>query len=302
MIDDDEFALNKARLNWDRARQAAVFESILSVFSGRATELLSFEDVRSQLHLTSANYRGLQEIELARIRGSVGRYKDFTLTFLPRKEEMRERWQRVDAVAFSMGTPPVEVYQVGEAYFVVDGNHRVSVARRAGAATIHAHVWEYVTPVGLSAEAHLDELFIKAEYAEFLARTRLDLLRPDQRIVFTAPGRYREIEYQITLYRQALERIDGEPIQWEYAVTAWYDMVYTPAIDVIRDRDVLKHFPGRTEADLFVWVWRYHRELRERGIFSLAEAAEAIKNRSKAGFLRHLIGKLARRAGRTGSS
>ena len=56
--------------------------------------------------------------------------------------------------------PPIEVYQVGEAYFVADGNHRVSVAIQKGEKMIEASVCEYQAPVGLSAEADLEELLI----------------------------------------------------------------------------------------------------------------------------------------------
>jgi len=89
--------------------------------------------------------------------------------------------------------PPIEVYQVGKTYFVVDGNHRVSIARQEGMKAIEAYVCEFVTPVGLSPEADLDEVITKSGYAEFLYKTRLDKLRPRHEIVFTNPGHYREL-------------------------------------------------------------------------------------------------------------
>jgi poly(3-hydroxybutyrate) depolymerase len=85
------------------------------------------------------------------------------MSFLPRSNDMQERWERVNKIASTQGVPPVEVYQVGEAYFVLDGNHRVSVARQMGSDHIEAHVWEFSTPVGLSGEADLNELLIKTE-------------------------------------------------------------------------------------------------------------------------------------------
>ncbi len=279
-MDDDMLAQIEASKDWDRARQAAVVEEVMSVFSRRQIGLLSFDDVRERLHLTQKSCRGLQEIAVSRIRGSVGRYQDFTHTFMPRRDELRQRWQRVNVAASLRGLPPIEVYQVGEAYFVMDGNHRVSIARRNGMATIPAYVWQYESPVGLSGEADLDEVLIKAEYAAFLRATRLDALRPEQNIVFTTPGRYLELQAQIDLYQQVLEQIDGEPVAYADALTAWYDMVYTPAVEVIRERGVLEHFPGRTEADLFVWVWRYHQELATQGIPSLAEAADQVGKRA----------------------
>jgi uncharacterized ParB-like nuclease family protein len=248
--------------SWDRARRAATLEAMQSVFSGRSTDLLSFDDVRKHLRLAQKNYKGLQDIPLDQIRGSVGRYRDFTRTFLPRSNELQRRWMRANTLAYARGLEPIDVYQVGDAYFVLDGNHRVSVAKQMGNRTIQANVWEFPTQVGLSATADLDELIIKTEYADFLEHTQLAQLRPEQEIEFTTPGRYHELEDQIGWYQQVLEKIDNEPTSYEDAVTAWYDMIYTPAVQIIQQRDVLTRFPGRTEADLFVWVWRYKEELR----------------------------------------
>jgi hypothetical protein len=262
-VDDDNLVAKvTSGSEWERARRAASFENLKGVFSDRSTELLAFEDVRKRLRLAQKNYKGLQDVPVNQIRGSVGRYRDFTQTFLPRSNELRVRWMRVNTLAYAKGMDPIEVYQVGDAYFVVDGNHRVSVARQMGNPTIQAHVWEFPSQVGLSADADLDEVLIKAEYADFLERTQLAQLRPEQDIIFTTPGRYREIESQIEWYRHVLEMIDDEPTSCEDATTAWYDMIYTPAVQIIQQRGALERFPGRTEADLFIWVWRYQEELR----------------------------------------
>lgn len=280
--DNNRYAETLALRDWERARQAASLEDVRSVlpFTRQSSDLLSFDDVQRKLHLTHKNYLGIHEVELIHIRGSVGRYRDFTGTFLPRTEQMRARWIKVSAVGTSHGHKPVELYKVGEAYFVIDGNHRVSVARQAGSETIQAHVWEFTTPVGLSADADIDELLIKEEYTNFLERTRLDELRSGAAIEFTTPGRYREIEYQISMYQHVLEEIDQEPISYEDAVTAWYDMIYTPACQIIREQGILERFPKRTEADLFIWVWQHGQELKERGIESLAVAADEIGEQS----------------------
>jgi hypothetical protein len=289
-MEDNIIARTEARKNWDRARQHAIFEELLALISGRQDSLLSFDEVQARLRLRHSNYRGLQDIPIDRIRGSVGRYRDFTRTFLPRSNTMRDRWERVNKIALTRGFPPIEVYQVGEAYFVLDGNHRVSIARQAGMPSIQAHVWEFDTPVGLSADADLDELMIKTEYREFLASTGLDASRPEADIEFTTPGRYRELEYQIALYRSALERIDGELISFQEAAARWYDMVYTPAVQIIDQHGLLDEFPDRTEADLFIWVWRHHRELQQHGPISLEDAAEDVKRQASRPLLSRVWG------------
>jgi hypothetical protein len=273
MEENNALLMSEARRNWAQARQEAVIQEVMSVFSRRPTGLLSFDEVKNRLRLMQKNYRGIQDIELDRIRGSVGRYRDFTSTFLPRYDQMRERWERVSRVALSQGVPPIEVYQVGEAYFVLDGNHRVSIARQANIKTIQAHVWEFVTPFGLSADADLDELIIKAERADFLECTHLDRLYPDQNIVFTTPGHYRELECQIEGYRQALEQIDEMPFSYEEAVKAWYDMIYTPAVQIIRERGVLGRDPNRNEDHLIIWVLKNTQDQRAYGYSSVAKAS-----------------------------
>jgi hypothetical protein len=227
-------------------------------------DLIPFEEVRTRLHLTQKYCRGIQDIELTRIRGSVGRYKDFTSAFLPRRDHLRQRWERVNTMVSTQNMPPIEVYQVGEAYFVVDGNHRVSIARQEGMKTIAADVCEFVTPVGLSAEADLDEVMTKAEYAEFLDKTHLDKLRPGQEIIFTSPGHYRELECLITMFQEALEETQEKSISHEDALLLWFDMVYSPAVHEIKKSGALERFPGRTEADLFIWMWQYQYRLQER--------------------------------------
>jgi hypothetical protein len=137
----------KSQEDWDRAYRDAKVQQVVCIIKNCQMNLIPFEDVRSQLHLSQKIYRGLQNIELAHIRGSVGRYADFTSSFLPRRDHLRARWEQVKLLANTRGLPPIEVYQVGDAYFVIDGNHRVSVAMQDGLKTIEAYVWEFISPV-----------------------------------------------------------------------------------------------------------------------------------------------------------
>jgi hypothetical protein len=109
----------------------------------RRARLLSFEEAKSGWVRSSQAYRGMRTVEVEKIAGSVGRYKDFDGSFLPRKNSMSQRWSRVDS-AYHQGVelPAVSLYKIGEAYFVRDGNHRVSVAKYHKAAAIDAEVVE----------------------------------------------------------------------------------------------------------------------------------------------------------------
>ena len=255
----------QSNIEFSNARQRAFIEEGLSFFTGRSNSLLSFEEVRQELRLQDSSYRGLQEIELDKIVGSTGRYRDFTRTFLPKSDQSAERWRRVSNVAQELqGFPPIEVYQVGEVYFVRDGNHRVSVARMNKAKTIEAYVIEYKTSVPIDKDDNLDDILLKAEQTRFFERTQLDKIRPEQEVVFTEPGRYRLVREHIAFHKYLKETECSCEIPYEEAVASWYDNVYLPVIELIRQRAVLKHFPGRTEADLYTWLLLHRAELEEQ--------------------------------------
>lgn len=246
------------------ARQRAFIEEWLSYLTGRPSDLLSFEEVKEKLRLQDASYKGLQEIELDKIVGSTGRYRDFTRTFLPKSDQTASRWRRIKAVADEQGFPPIEVYQVGEVYFVRDGNHRVSVARLNGAKTIEAYVIEYKTDVPIDKDDDLDDILLKDERARFFEETQLDKIRPEQNISFTEPGRYRLVQEHIAFHKYLREIECGCEISYEEAVGSWYDHVYMPIINLIRQRGVLKHFPNRIEADLYAWLLLHRAELEDK--------------------------------------
>jgi hypothetical protein len=209
---------------------------------------------------------GTRMVPLDQIVGSVGRYRDFTRTFLPRAGISPERWARVDAIMHSLeGYLPIELYKIGEVYFVRDGNHRVSVARANGLTHIEAYVTEIETDVDLTLDDfERDQWIIKIERADFLKRTLLDELRPGNNVALTEPGRYRILLRHIAVHQYFrnldLERAGSEErLDWSDAVMSWYDNVYLPVVESIREHDLLANFPERTEADLYLWI-AFHRE------------------------------------------
>lgn len=247
-----------------RLRLRAFVQEMLSILGGRSLYLIPFEEVRTRLRLRNKFYRGLQEVPLDRIVGSLGRYRDFTRTFLPLHDGIQERWARVNELTHSSkGFPPVELYKVGEAYFVKDGNHRISVALAHRASTIQAHVWEYQTRVPLTPDVNINDLVIKQEYLDFLTHTQLDVLRPEQRVECTTPGAYHELEEHIEVHRYFMGLERKAEVPYQEAVLSWYDHLYWPAVQAIRRHEILKAFPGRTEADLYLWVMQHLYFLRE---------------------------------------
>ena len=140
----------RAVIDFQEARRKADLQEVLAWLTGKSNELLSYEDVRQKLRAIEGPGRQLKDIPLDAIVGSVGRYTDFTRDFLPRSNLNKDRWAGVMSETVGMqGLPPIDVYQIGEAYFVLDGNHRVSVARQLNASHIQANVIEVRSrPVG----------------------------------------------------------------------------------------------------------------------------------------------------------
>ena len=104
----------------------------------------SFDEARRSLRAFNRVRRGVRVVDLEKIVGSVGRRRDFDGAFAPLRASAGERWKRVD-LAFHQGKdlPPVSLYKLGDAYFVLDGNHRVSVARYHGVPAVEADVTEF---------------------------------------------------------------------------------------------------------------------------------------------------------------
>lgn len=258
----------EARRDFQRARQQAALETIIAQLTGKSAQLMAYGEVSEQLDAGEATPRGLQKIPLDAIVGSVGRYGDFTRSFLPRRSSDRERWARVRAAFHSTeAMPPILVYRLGDSYFVLDGNHRVSVARTLGASHIPAYVTDVESRVPLSPEMGPDQVIYSAQYLDFLRKTQLDELRPDADLSVTAPGQYRVLREQIDRHWAWLQQGEGATeegaVPYSRAVTGWYDDIYLPLVKIIRRRGLLRHFPGRTETDLYAWLVRRQDELHE---------------------------------------
>jgi nucleotide-binding universal stress UspA family protein len=254
-MDQDLPAFSKAIYDFHKARSQAALKEILARITGESTQLLSFDEVCQKLKVKGSFVRGLRDIPLDAIIGSVGRYNDFTRDFLPKQDMDEARWARVRLAATDLvGLDPIEVYQIGEAYFVKDGNHRVSVARQLGTTHIQAHVTEIQTRVPLTANVKPDDLILKAEYADFLETTRLDELRPNADLSVTAPGKYPILLEHIDIHRLFIGLDFKRDISHDEAVTHWYDNVYLPIAQIIRERGILRFFPNRTETDLYLWI------------------------------------------------
>jgi hypothetical protein len=243
------------------------FKRILATLTGRSKQesLLSYDDVRSRIRCHDESYSGMRVVPVDAIKGSVGRYRDFDREFLPLRRGSKERWRSIDEAYYSDVTlPPVQLYKVGDAYFVKDGNHRISVARERGVAYVDAEVIETRCRVPLPADLEAEDLDEAEARALFLEWSRLDQLRPDQDVRVSAAGGYHDLEEHINVHRYYMgqERKQDVPM-WD-AVASWYDNVYLPVVREIREEKALGKFPKRTETDLYLWIMDHLHLLRQR--------------------------------------
>lgn len=257
-------SLTSAAEDFRHARRKAALQTVLSAFTGKSTNLMSFDKVRQQLGMEAVFQLGLQTIPLDAIVGSVGRFEDFTRAFFPKYDSDGERWSRVkSAISHKEEMPPIDVYKIGEVYFVLDGNHRVSIARENGDTHIRAYVTEIETKVPLSPRDQPDDLIIKAQQVKFLEDTRLDEFRPEVDFSVTFAGSYRQLREQIAVHHFLLELRQQWPVDYQEAVIDWVDNEYIPMLRIIQSLGLLRDFPGRTPADLYLWMVRHQNELAE---------------------------------------
>ncbi len=289
----------QAQDDFERAYRRGFWRKLSSWLTGERNELLPFDAVRDRIPLRGQHYIGLQQVPIEQIVGSMGRYRDFDRAFLPRQVRTRSRWVSIDSAQYDeIILPPVELYKMGEVYFVRDGNHRVSVAREMGQEFVDAYVTEIEVSVPLTADVQIDDLDLKAEYAAFLDETNLDNIRPGAQIELTLSGEYERLLEHISVHRWYLGEGRGAEVPYEEAVASWYDNVYTPLVKLINDQQLLENFPGRSEADLYLWIIEYEWFLREayREDYSFQVVARQFRERFSDSPTRKLVNILKKAA------
>jgi hypothetical protein len=250
---------------FENARFKSMLTSLKYFLVGRNNELLSFDKLKKPLELYKQNYLGVKPVKVKDIVGSIDRYQDFDRYFLPKKAHLQRRWAKIHNLMLrDIILPPVKLYKVGKTYFVLDGNHRVSVAKKIGVIYIDAEITEFVTDVKITPDMDPREIFIIAEREKFLNLTGLKKSRPDIKTRVTEPGQYDLLLSQINKLMVQLNesRKEDQPlISFQETAVTWYDKLYLPALEVIKEYKILEKFPNRTKTDLYIWINEHKRFL-----------------------------------------
>ena len=221
------------------------------------TQSMSFDDVVEALGRKAENYLGTRVIPLDAIVGSVDKVHDFDRRFRPTSARSRQRWERLSRASRTGEViPPIDVYQVGDYYFVRDGHHRVSVARSLKLDVIEARVTAietFLAPVGIGARADLELKYWR----------RLML----QRVPFTGEARaavavdnpfdYGVIAETVEAWAARTMHAEGAYMGKETMAARWYAEEFQPVVAMIEDAGVRGKEERPAEAYLRVACERY---------------------------------------------
>ena len=280
----------EGRDQFGSARFRSLLNNLRFFSSERPNQLMSFDEVNKGLELHNQHYLGMRVVKVKDIVGSIDRYKDFDHYFLPKKAHLEHRWSNIYAAYKNdVILPAIKLYKVGDIYFVVDGNHRVSVAKRMGVTYIDAEVIEFKTRIPITRDMDPKDMFILSEREKFMEVTKLRERRPDIKIRLTIPGKYDFMLDRINDHMHYLNNHSDNGKKnhsFEDASLDWYDNVYLPSIDIIDSYKIIEHFPNRTKSDLYVWINAHKYYLREKygSKIGLAAAADDFSKKFSEGF------------------
>lgn len=277
--------------DFSKARRRAFLRRLSSYLRNDpgSNRLLSFDEVKKALGAIEQVYIGMRTVPVEKIVGSVGRHRDFDRAFLPSKGGNSSRWKKIDAMMRrAEELPPVSLYKIGDAYFVQDGNHRVSVARQQGVEMIDAEVTEVRSRVPIDSALTAENLLHKLEYRRLLERLPIDRVLPEIKVELSNVADYRYLASYIEAHGFRLSQLWKRYVSAEEVLRDWYEYSYRPIAEMIREEKVLDAFPDRTELDLYLWIVKHREKLiletRDEAV-SPATATEDIlkKNRRRRG-------------------
>lgn len=215
-------------------------------------QALSFDEVVQALGRRGEQYIGTEVIPLDAIIGSVDKVRDFDRRFRPTSGRSRERWERLSRASRSgQSIPPIDVYQLGEYYFVQDGHHRVSVARALGLKVIDARVTRvntFLSPSDIAGRADLERkhwrrVFLQRVPLTGAARARLSV---------TDPVDYGTLAETIEAWAARVMHAEGQYMDQHNMAALWYSEEFEPVMAMIEEAGVRGE--DETEADAYLRV------------------------------------------------
>jgi hypothetical protein len=213
--------------------------------------ILPYDEVIAALGFRGERYIGFQTITLASVAGTVDSRRDFDRRFRPTSARVRERWERL-ALAQRRGEPipPIDVYQVGDLYFVKDGHHRVSIAVATRQRTIDAYVTQVLTDVPAQGIRGRRDLVMKSYQRIFAERVPLPEAAYAE-LTCIDPWSYAELGENVEAWGFRYMQAERTYLSREQIARQWFAGEFTPVVRMLRAADLIG---SGTDAEAYMRV------------------------------------------------
>ena len=226
----------------------------------RRDRLLELDEVERRLKPFGRRYLGVREIPLDALVGTDGRASSFTRDFRPLHAFSRDRLRSLEDAFADGAFPPIVTVKLGETYFVIDGHHRASLARRGGEEMIDADVTELIARVPLPAGADMLDVVLRELERIFLEDSGLAEVRPGVRVSVSRPAHYLELLENIQVHGYHMMRGRGHVREDAEIAADWYDAIYTPTLAAIDGLRLGRLYRDAPPGDLFLVLHRHRRD------------------------------------------
>ncbi len=221
-----------------------LLDKLLKHREPQKSEVKNFVEKQETEEAFDYHKRGVLSVPLQLIVGSVRRYHDFDNKFRLKQHLPRERLTRIrNIMRAGKPLPPVDLFQIKDEYYVLDGNHRIAAAKEFGFKDITARIVECIP------RKNTWENILYREQSAFYDKTSLP-----SSIKLTEVGQYIYLLKQILAHQQYLEAETGKVVPFEKVALDWYNTIYTPFVSIIKQGRFLQYFPKRTFADFYAYI------------------------------------------------
>ncbi|MDT0214900.1 chromosome partitioning protein ParB [Rothia sp. ARF10] len=249
MVSDTGFPRADAEADFLKVRRQQRMSGLARRMRGDEGRVLALDEVLRAVGNRGEQSLGVQSIPVERIVGSVDKVREFDPSFRPTSGRNRARWERLaEAVRRGQPIPPIDVYQVGDMYFVRDGHHRVSVVRALGDSLIEADVTRIRTTLDPAGIRDRGDLRGKAMRKLFLERVPLDRLARAE-VKCKDPANYPLLAEMVEAWAARLMFREGVLLTASHAASRWYAEEFSMVMELARGGFVEE---GEAEGDAYV--------------------------------------------------
>jgi len=226
--------------------------------------LLPLDEASRRLRVTARSYLGVHEIPVKQIIGSVDRSKDLNRDFNPRHGLSARRLENLRTAFPDGDAPAIDVFEIGGAYFVEDGHHRVALALERHAEFIDAQVTRLETNYQVGPDADVSQLIHTEQQRILLEESGLSRARPEASVEFTLLDGYTQTREIIKAHGYDIARGRGALPEPEEVAADWYEETYLPAVEAARRASLPEMYASwhSTDGDFFLWLYQIRRDLR----------------------------------------